>query len=318
MVTPASGGAVSTIDLDGYDWERPIPQLDLDEVVVGVASAPLPKEAAPLLERLTITIAPGGPGREWVNDPESLSAIEAACRSTPLAVGVLLDVLRVTSKLNVADGVVVESLGFSTLLDGPEFTSWRRETPRRIRQLSDHPILLSRCESTLAVTLNRPERHNAYDRAMRDALCDALSIAEHDSSLTDVVLTGSGPSFCSGGDLDEFGTTPDAATARWIRLDRNAGLAIHRLRNRVRPILHGACIGAGIEIPAFASNVAAKKGTYFCLPELGFGLVPGAGGTVSVTRRIGRHRMAWLALTGAHIDLDTALAWGLVDHAQDG
>ncbi|MDQ6696224.1 MAG: enoyl-CoA hydratase/isomerase family protein, partial [Actinomycetota bacterium] len=53
--------------------------------------------------------------------------------------------------------------------------------------------------------------------------------------------------------------------------------------------------------------------TTFRLPELAMGLVPGAGGTVSLPRRIGRHRTAWLALTGASIDAPTALDWGLVD-----
>jgi enoyl-CoA hydratase/carnithine racemase len=49
------------------------------------------------------------------------------------------------------------------------------------------------------------------------------------------------------------------------------------------------------------------------LPEVGMGLIPGAGGTVSIPRRIGRHRTAWLALTGNTIDAGTALAWGLAD-----
>jgi enoyl-CoA hydratase/carnithine racemase len=77
--------------------------------------------------------------------------------------------------------------------------------------------------------------------------------------------------------------------------------------------LHGACIGAGIEVAAFAGDVTATEGAFFQLPEVGFGLVPGAGGTVSLPRRIGRQRTAWLALSGARIDTSTARAWGLVD-----
>ena len=60
-------------------------------------------------------------------------------------------------------------------------------------------------------------------------------------------------------------------------------------------------------------QVVARGFAFFRLPEVGMGLVPGAGGTVSVTRRIGRHRTAWLALTGARLDVDMAIAWGLVD-----
>jgi enoyl-CoA hydratase/carnithine racemase len=68
-----------------------------------------------------------------------------------------------------------------------------------------------------------------------------------------------------------------------------------------------------MELPAFAGRVAARRDAYFILPEVALGLVPGAGGTASVPRRIGRQRTAWLALSGERIDAPTALAWGLVD-----
>ena len=77
--------------------------------------------------------------------------------------------------------------------------------------------------------------------------------------------------------------------------------------------LHGACIGAGIELAAFAGRVEARDGTVIRLPELAMGLVPGAGGTVSLPRRIGRWRTTYLVLSGVPLDPSTALAWGLVD-----
>ena len=86
-----------------------------------------------------------------------------------------------------------------------------------------------------------------------------------------------------------------------------------RIARRVRAELHGACVGAGIELPAFASRVVAREDAFFQLPELSMGLIPGAGGTVSLPRRIGRQRTAWLALTGARLEAATALDWGLVD-----
>jgi enoyl-CoA hydratase/carnithine racemase len=81
--------------------------------------------------------------------------------------------------------------------------------------------------------------------------------------------------------------------------------------------LHGACVGSGIELPAFAATVLAEPSTVVSLPEVSLGLIPGAGGTVSLPRRIGRHRTARLALTGDRIDAATALEWGLVDAIED-
>jgi enoyl-CoA hydratase/carnithine racemase len=162
------------------------------------------------------------------------------------------------------------------------------------------------------ITLNRPARHNAYAAAVRDALVDALEVGVLDPSLR-VRLRGAGKSFCSGGDLAEFGTTPDVATAHVIRTTRSAGRLLAALGQRLTIEVHGACIGAGTELSAFGHRVIAHRDSFFQLPEVAMGLVPGAGGTVSVTKRIGRHRTAWLALTGERIDVDAALAWGLVD-----
>jgi enoyl-CoA hydratase/carnithine racemase len=64
--------------------------------------------------------------------------------------------------------------------------------------------------------------------------------------------------------------------------------------------------------------VTAAPDAYFQLPEVGMGLVPGAGGSVSLPRRIGRQRTARLALGGERIDAETALAWGLVDEIREG
>ncbi|HVT34396.1 MAG TPA: enoyl-CoA hydratase/isomerase family protein, partial [Nevskiaceae bacterium] len=74
-----------------------------------------------------------------------------------------------------------------------------------------------------------------------------------------------------------------------------------------------ACIGSGAEFPAFAAHVTASEDAWFQLPELDFGLIPGAGGTVSIARRVGRQRTAWLVLSGKRIDAQRALDWGLVD-----
>jgi enoyl-CoA hydratase/carnithine racemase len=76
-------------------------------------------------------------------------------------------------------------------------------------------------------------------------------------------------------------------------------------------------VGAGVEMAAFAGRLVAAPEVFFHLPEVEMGLVPGAGGTVSVPRRIGRWRAAWMTLTGARVDAATALEWGLVDEIDD-
>ena len=76
-------------------------------------------------------------------------------------------------------------------------------------------------------------------------------------------------------------------------------------------------MGAGIELPAFAARVTATEDAVMALPELGIGLIPGAGGTVSIPRRIGQHRAAYLALSGCRIDAVRALRWGLIDDITD-
>ena len=105
----------------------------------------------------------------------------------------------------------------------------------------------------------------------------------------------------------------DVVTAHAARTTRSAARLLARLARRVTFRVHGACIGAGIELPAFGARVIAARDATIRLPEVGMGLVPGAGGTVSLPRRIGRQRAGWLALTGSVIDAETAFAWGLVD-----
>ena len=231
----------------------------------------------------------------------------------PGTASVLADVLTAAADLDVADALLVESLAYSTLLAGPEFKAWLAGRQRRPIPRCVEPVRVKRVGDQLHVTLNRPERRNAFGTEVRDGLLDALAVAEADPEIVRVLLDGAGPAFCAGGDLDEFGTASDPVAAHLVRIARNAGLAVHRLASRVRPLLHGPCIGAGIEIPAFADHVVARAAATFRLPELSMGLIPGAGGTVSITRRIGRERLEWLVHTGATIDAATALDWGLVD-----
>jgi hypothetical protein len=290
------------------------------QVLVGLARHAVRPELVPLTEALTCTLVAGGPKSvpaAQIAVPslgQASRAIAATAMAAPKAAATLAGLLRLTSDIPVDQGLVAESLAYSMLLAGPEFARWRAvRPPRPPAPVPAEPVLLDRSGAELSVTLNDPARHNCFSRHIRDGLAGALDVALADPSITTIWLTGRGPSFCSGGDLDEFGTTPDVAAAHLIRLDRSAAARAERCRDRLRPLLHGACIGAGIEIPSFAARVEARDDAFFQLPELTMGLIPGAGGTVSLPRRIGRWRTAYLALSGLRLDLPTALTWGLVD-----
>jgi enoyl-CoA hydratase/carnithine racemase len=161
--------------------------------------------------------------------------------------------------------------------------------------------------------LARPEARNAVDRAMRDELAAVLAQALAHPARPALGLLGEGPDFCAGGDWAEFGTLPDVVTAWHVRLVRSLPLLFHELRDRLVVGIHGAAVGAGIELAAFAGRVVATPDARFRLPELQFGLVPGSGGTVSVARRIGRRRTFQLIFSGQSLDAVTAADWGLVD-----
>jgi Enoyl-CoA hydratase/isomerase len=248
-----------------------------------------------------------------VSSDEELHALSDACEQSPRAVIALAQLLRSTEHLDVGSALLAESFAYSTLLTGEEFQRWQRARPVGAHRAAATPLHIEDDGATLTVTLNRPEVRNAYDAAMRDALVDVLRSACAMEPSRAVALRGNGASFCSGGDLTEFGTSDDAARAHLVRVARAPGMLLHQLRGRTTAYVHGACVGAGTELPAFCTHVSAHPDTTFRLPEIAMGLVPGAGGTVSVSRRIGRQRTCLFAVTGTALTAPVARCWGLVD-----
>lgn len=325
----AAGGAVEVlgaladdpvlvVDLDGPGdpGGLQVPLL-LPAVVVGVSQDPRPVGRGGPDVMLCGRAGPPAPWVAAADLDEELAALQGAVGDRPIASVTFAHVLR-SAPESIPAGLALESLAYSTLQEGPEFRAWLagrrpgRAAPAASAASPD-PVEAQREGGRLALTFNRPEVHNAYNAATRDALCAALAVAAGDDSVEEIHLYGAGPSFCSGGDLSEFGSRQDPATAHLIRTGRSAARLLAEMSARVTAHLHGACIGAGIELPAFVGRVEADPDTRIHLPEIALGLIPGAGGTVSLPRRIGRQRTAWLGLTGRRIDAGTALAWGLVD-----
>ncbi|WP_046300568.1 enoyl-CoA hydratase/isomerase family protein [Mycobacterium sp. UM_Kg27] len=250
--------------------------------------------------------------------PEALAEITDRCERWSQAASICDDVLRALDPAAPAwSGLVTESLAYSVLQAGPEFADWlAARGPATLPAVAD-PLLLDRDGDTLRLRFNRPQRHNAFDNSTRAVLLDGLAVAAADPAIDEVVLSGVGPSFCSGGDLAEFGGFTDVPSAHVARTRHSPALALDaltaRLGARCRADIHGQVLGSGLEMAAFCGWVRAHPATVLGLPELSLGLIPGAGGTVSVTRRIGRWRTAYLILSGRTIDAPTALRWGLVD-----
>jgi enoyl-CoA hydratase len=244
-----------------------------------------------------------------------LQILTEAIGQNPVAATVLVQLLRHNERASVEDALFAESLAYSSLQSGVSFKTWlnSRKTPNSAAEDESSLVLMDRQQELLTITLNRPHKRNAYSAALRDALCEALCLVAEDKTIERAIVQGAGVCFSAGGDLDEFGEATDGAFAHLVRMTRSTASLLDRLKERVEFRLHGACVGAGIELPAFSKHVVAAGDSFFQLPEVAFGLVPGAGGTVSVLGRIGRHRTAFMALSNQRIDAETALKWGLID-----
>ena len=306
-----------TVDLDSCTalpddvLERAIAVLALPHTpAIGTTERPLSQTATRLAQALDLTLTnhnQDGSSDPWViqvDDPiATLDKLAANMAPRPVTSAVLCQTLRVTSRLPVPDGLVVESMAYSMLLASSEFRGWRNARPRRSPPTPLDPVRLERADDTLTIVLDHPARRNAYSRAIRDGLVEGLELAAWDPSIEMIHLRGEGPTFCSGGDLDEFGTIDDVSAAHFIRLRQGAGAAVHFIRDRVTAHLHGQCIGAGIEIPAFAGRVMARPHTTCRLPELAMGLIPGP----AVSRRLAEVEARWLD-RGFPADRDRVLA----------
>lgn len=291
---------------DAPEWERLAARAHelaalLREVPVATAAlvpADVPPSARPLVEAFDLV--------EAVEDLADTAWGEAFAIA-PQASSVLAVLLRASG-----GSLLAESLAYSALQAGREHAEWLASAPPRRAPEPGSRVRVSERDGHIELLLARAERHNALDAQMREELCDALdALVERDDAV--VVLRGDGPSFCSGGDLAEFGTLEDPVAGHFVRSGRSAAARLQRIGQRTVAAVHGHCIGAGLELAAFCRHLIATEDSVLWLPENRFGLLPGCGGTVSIPRRIGRRRTLELVLSARQLDARTALDWGLVD-----
>jgi enoyl-CoA hydratase/carnithine racemase len=173
-------------------------------------------------------------------------------------------------------------------------------------------VLYDKRDDIAWVTLNRPDKLNAYNVAMRDALYEVLSAAHDDPELRALVLRGAGNAFSTGGDVSEFGQAPSPVAARWIRFRRDVWGRLRALTIPTVAAVHGFTVGGGMEMALLCDVAIAAEDARFCLPETGLGMIPGVAGTQTAPRRLKPGWALDLCITGRWIDARQALFVGLV------
>lgn len=294
---PSSECPYIAFELEGSDSRLASWLKDLPCPVIGIGKGKLSEACDVVLE-----------------DTNKLPTLDKNISHAPLAAMVLVQHLRTSETLSLQDALTAESFAYATSQNGPEFQKWLSGYKGKALSISDNPVLKIDIDNhTLSLTLNQPETRNAIGTTMRDVLCEALDMALMDEHISKVTLTGNGATFSTGGAIEEFGEVSDPAIAHWVRSLRLPAWRLARLKEKLEIHVNGAAIGAGAEIAAFGNHVTASSKAWFQLPELKYGLIPGAGGTASIPRRIGRQKTAYMALSMEKIRAEKALGWSLID-----
>ena len=168
--------------------------------------------------------------------------------------------------------------------------------------------------SCARLTLKRPDKLNALDRPMIDALAEAARAIDASSEARVAILSGGGKAFCAGGDIAAWGGLPPLEMWRdWTRAGHRAFEALARLRVPLIAALTGHAFGGGLELAAVADIRIAESGIKLGLPESGLGMAPGWSGTQRLVRRFGASVVRRMALTGAMFSAEEGMSLGLVD-----
>ena len=177
-------------------------------------------------------------------------------------------------------------------------------------------VLRSFREGVLTLTLNRGERFNPLSSAMIAALDRELESIVDDVAVRVVVIAGAGRGFCAGHDLKEMRAHPDDEP--WQRgLFDACGRMMLRLTALPQPVIarvHGIATAAGCQLVSMCDLAVAATTATFAMPGVNIGVFCSTP-AVGVVRNIGRKRAMEMLLTGAPVDAQTALAWGLVNRA---
>lgn len=295
--------------------DRPLALVDLDRAGADLETITLPP--CPVIGLGDIGHPLAGQLDAVVESPVTAEQLITAIELGPLAAATIVQLLRILPEMSAEAGLTAESMAYAMLQGSSEHREWLKSRNDDAAQAEAGQIILERDGDHLVVTIDRPDAGNAIDRTMRDELYEAFSLAALDPSISTVSLRARGKAFSLGAELSEFGTTVDPAAAHSIRSRTLPARKAMRCADKLEVHISGACVGAGLEIAAWARRITAMPNAWFQLPEISMGILPGAGGCVSLTRRIGRQRTALMILSGRRLNARQALDWGLVDAIED-
>lgn len=173
----------------------------------------------------------------------------------------------------------------------------------------------------LTITLNRPEKLNAFNPEMHSLLRKAIERANGDADIRALLLTGAGRGFCAGQDLAERNLSPGAAPIDLsVSIGSDYNPLVRRLRELPKPIVcavNGVAAGAGANVALACDLVLAARSASFVQSFSRLGLVPDSGGTYFLPRLVGTARAMGLALLGEKLSAEDAERWGLIWKAVD-
>lgn len=187
--------------------------------------------------------------------------------------------------------------------------------------MSEETVLHDRRDGYSILSLNRPERLNAFNELQHRQLRAALETCGSDDDCRAIVLTGSGRGFCAGQDLSDrdpsiSGERPDLGKT----LETYYNPLVRMIRGMPKPVIcavNGVAAGAGANIAFSCDIVLAARSAKFIQAFSKIALVPDAGGTYWLTRLLGEARAKALALTAHPLPAEDAAAWGLIWKAVD-
>jgi enoyl-CoA hydratase/carnithine racemase len=177
------------------------------------------------------------------------------------------------------------------------------------------PVLCSVEDGVALVTLNNPPL-NLVTLELTRRLNDAVARLAADPAVRVMVLTGTGDrAFCAGSDIKEFPAMMEAGVVipKKMALENEAWSRVDDFPKPTIAALNGLAMGGGLELAVCCDLIVAEAGNFVALPEIKLGVIPGSGGTIRVTRRIGEGRAKEMMFFGEKLPVETAHAWGLIN-----